>query len=372
MSDTSFSGARAGARPPHETGLPFPVSRHTDPVSVRVGVRATVRHLVPGAGGRPALNPDTGRPLVSDVIGVLRSLDPLTVEDAAGGLHRIPARAVVVLKTLHAKPVRTADIRAVEAATAQAFPGLEHRDIGGWLARAGDGITERSNSAVPLGPETGTTPVPLGEIHAFYRSHSLPTRLLLPDRISRPAEPLLALPGVERGPEIIVMTRGLGTGATAGAAALPPVPEPPADLAGRLALRVDDQPDDDWLRLYHFRGEPLPEHALRLLAARLDGSLGFARLTVDGETVAVTRGTVTVGGGRHFLGYSAVEVSPTWRRRGLGTLLGTAMLHWGAAQGATESYLQVIATNLAGRGLYHGLGFSEHHRHRCLLVPDTV
>lgn len=365
MNDTSFSGARAGARPPAQTGLPFPVSRHTDPVSVRVGARATVRHLVPGDDGRPARNPDTGRPLVSDVIGVLRSLDPLTVEDAAGTVHRIPAAAVVVLKTLHDRPVRTSDIRAVETATAEAFPGLEHRFLGGWLARAGDGITERSNSAVPLGPEAGTTPVPLAEIHAFYRSHGLPTRLLLPDRISRPAEPLLGAPGVERGPEIIVMTRDL-TGD------LPAVPAPPDDLAGRLELRVDDQPDDQWLHLYHFRGKPLPEHALRLLAARLDGSLGFARLTVDGELVAVTRGTVTTGGGRQFLGYSAVEVAPAWRRRGLGTLLGTAMLHWGAEHGATESYLQVIATNTAGRGLYHTLGFSEHHRHRCILVPDTV
>ncbi|WP_297009003.1 GNAT family N-acetyltransferase [uncultured Corynebacterium sp.] len=371
MDDTSFSGARAGARPPRETGLPFPVSRYTDPVSVRTGVRATVRHLVRGADGHPDRNPDTGRPLVSDVIGVLRSIDPLTVEDAAGTLHRIPVRAVVVLKTLPAAPVRSSDIRAVEAATAAAFPGLEHRNIGGWLARAGDGITERSNSAVPLGPGTGTSPVPLAEIHAFYRSHDLPTRLLLPDRISRPAEPLLGLPGVRRGPEIIVMTRDLGDG-DVGPTALPTVPGPPVDLAGRLELRIDDQPDDEWLQLYHFRGEPLPEHALRLLAARLDGALGFARITVDGRTVAVTRGTVTAGGGRYFLGYSAVEVAPAWRRRGLGTLLGTAMLHWGAAQGAAESYLQVIATNLAGRGLYHGLGFSEHHRHRCVLIPDTV
>lgn len=341
------------------------MSRHTDPLTVRPGARATVRRTVTGDDGRPRINPATGRPLVSDIIGVLRQTDPLTVEDAKGTVHHIPAADVVVLKTLHSRPVRASDIRAVEAATAAAFPGLEHRDIDGWLARAGDGITERSNSAVPLGPETGTTPVPLDRIHAFYRSHGLPTRLLLPDRISRPAEPLLALPGVQRGPEIIVMARSLTV-------PLPPVPEPSSDLAGRLELRIDDQPDDQWLRLYHFRGRPLPEHALRLLAARLEGSLGFARLTVDGELVAVTRGTVTGGGGRMFLGYSAVEVAPAWRRRGLATLLGTAMLHWGARHGATESCLQVIASNTAGRGLYLNLGFTEHHRHRCIVIPDTV
>lgn len=354
MTDTSWSGAHAGARPPEQTGLPFPVSRHTDPVSVRVGARATVRRL---AGG---LNPASGRPLVTDVIGVLESLDPLVVRDRDGVVHEIPADTVVVLKTLHSRPVRTSDIRAVEQATAEAFPGLAHEEIGGWLARAGDGITERSNSAVPLGSSAGTTPVPLEQIRAFYRAHDLPTRLLLPDRISRPAEPLLALPGAVRGPEIIVMTRDLDGD-------LPALPDNPL----HAEIRVDDQPDDDWLALYHFRGRALPEHALRLLCRRLDGHLGFARLSIDGELVAVTRGTVTTGGGRRFLGYSAVEVSPDWRRRGLGTLLGTAMLHWGADRGADESYLQVIATNTAGRALYHGLGFAEHHRHRCLTLPAT-
>lgn len=364
MNDTSWSGAHAGAVPPTVTGLPFPVSRYTDPVTVRAGVRVTVRSLV-GGTDRPALNPATGRPLVSDVIGVLESVDPLVVRDSSGTAHPIPAAAVVVVKTLSAAPVRASDIRAVEAATAAAFPGLAHENIGGWLARAGDGITERSNSAVPLGPETGTTPVPLDEIRRFYRSHDLPTRLLLPDRVSRPAEPLLRMPGVRRGPEIIVMTRRLDQG-------VPEIPQPHPGAVGRPEFRVDDQPDDAWLRLYHFRGRPLPEHALRLLAARLDGTLGFARLSVDGELVAVTRGTVTDGGGRSFLGYSAVEVAPAWRRQGLGTLLGTAMLHWGLRRGATESYLQVIASNTAGRGLYLGLGFSEHHRHRCIVVPDTL
>lgn len=363
MSDTSWSGAQAGARPPHETGLPFPISRHSDPITVRVGTRATVRHLIAGDDGRPAINPSTHKPLVSDVIGTIESLDPLDVRDGAGTIHRIPAAAVVVLKTLHSTPVRTSDIRAVEAATAAAFPGLAQENIGGWLARAGDGITERSNSAVPLGPETGTTPVPLSAIREFYRAHQLPTRLLLPDRVSRPAESLLRQPGVLKGPEIIVMTRRLDD----------EIPTPSApDVPGQLEFRVDSQPSTEWLELYHFRGKPLPEHALRLLASRIEGSLGFTSLSLNGEIIAVTRSTVTTGGQHSFLGYSAVEVSPAWRRRGLGTFLGTEILRWGAEQGATETYLQVIASNTAGRALYHGLGFSEHHRHRCVLIPDTL
>ena len=50
--------------------------------------------------------------------------------------------------------------------------------------------------------------------------------------------------------------------------------------------------------------------------------------------------------------------------------MGTAMLHWGRRHGATRSYLQVITTNEAGLGLYRSLGFTEHHRHRCLTLTD--
>ena len=44
--------------------------------------------------------------------------------------------------------------------------------------------------------------------------------------------------------------------------------------------------------------------------------------------------------------------------------MGLHMMHWGAANGADECYLQVVSGNEAGVALYRGLGFSEHHRHR--------
>lgn len=359
--DTSFSAARAGAVAPEQTGLPFPVSRHTDPGSVRAGARATVRRLT----GTTAAS---GRPQVTDVIGTVASVDPLEIRDRDGAVQHIPADDVVVLKTLADRPVRTSDIRAVEQATAAAFPGISNETADGWLMRAGDGITERSNSAVPLGPGTGTTPVPLDRIRDFYRSHDLPVRLLVPDRVARPAEQLIGHDGFTAGPEIIVMTRPLDSD-------IPDIPDVPGAVTrdgARVEFTVDDEPDDEWLSLYHFRGQPLPEHALRLLAGRIDGTLGFARLTVGSELVAVTRGTVTTGGREQYLGYSAVEVAPQWRRQGLGRLMCTAMLHWGRKHGATRSYLQVIATNTAGLGLYHSLGFAEHHRHRCLTETDRV
>lgn len=350
--DTTFSAAHAGAR--RVEGFGFPISRRTDPVSIRPGKRVVVRYRVPGdaTSGHGA-----GRS-VTDAIGVLRSISPLQVDDLV-----IADEDVVVLKTLSAKPVRNSDIRALEAAKASAFPGIENQMIGGWLARAGDGITERSNSAVPIGPSAGLQEVPLAQLEEFYRSHDLPCQLMIPDRIGRPAE---HLPG-ERGPEILVMSKELGDSAVNPEQT--PAPDAPLDdtldpsLAdARIELAVDDTPDADWFSMYKFRGQPLPKKALDLLCHRIDGQLGFARLTVDGQLAAITRATITDG----WLGYSAVAVAPEFRRRGLGTLLCQHLLSWGADNGAEHAYLDVIDSNTAGKALYHKLGFSEHHRSRSL------
>lgn len=324
--------AAAGSR--HVDGLPFPVSRRTDAVSLRPGTRVIVRYLVPEGKA-------------TDIIGILRSVDPLVV-DKDGAKQTIAADQVVVLKTLSSTPVRNSDIRAVETAKAAAFPGITNQWCGGWLARAGDGITERSNSAVPLGPSAGLQPVPVEQIREFYRAHNLPTLLLVPDRIGRTAEHLAG----ERGPEIIVMTRELDTVETGEGHA--------------FDIRFDDQPTQEWLSMYHFRGQPLPERALRLLSERIDGQICFASLWVDGQLAAITRGTITQGGARAWLGFSAVEVAEEFRRRGLASALCSAIMDWGHRHGADCTYLDVVESNVAGRALYHRLGFSEHHRHRSL------
>src|SRR5699024_7600953 len=114
--DTDLVAAAAGAR--RVPGLDFPLSRRTDPASVRPGGRGAVRR----AAGRLA---ESGRPEVSDAIGTLLSVDPLVVRPAprkrepnaaAQEPVEIAAGSVVVLKTLSTKPVRNSDIRAVEEA----------------------------------------------------------------------------------------------------------------------------------------------------------------------------------------------------------------------------------------------------------------
>lgn len=319
----------------------------------KLGDRVIVRRLLPDTPGH-----------LTDVIGHVVALEPLTIRpQSVGGLHSqaqtvtIPAELIQVVKVLPPRTVRNSEIRAVETAYAAAFPGIEHVWVEGWLLRAGDGITERSNSAAPLGASAGMSPIPLAAIREFYSRHELPAQILVPDRIAPNAQRLTEKEGWKQGPEIIVMTRQL-TG----------LPEyaPPAGFE----FRIDSQPSSGWLDLYHFRGEPLPVRALELLRSEIEGELGFGSIIApSGETVAITRGTITSGADeRTYLGYSAVEVAPAYRRRGLATALGYAMLTWGASFEADTAYLQVLSSNEAGIGLYDKMGFVEHHRQRYVTI----
>lgn len=310
--------------------------------TIKVGDRVIVRRHLPDTPGH-----------LTDVIGHVISVSPLRVRpQSVGGFVstsdfvEIPSELIQVIKVLPPRRVRNSEIRAIEVATAKAFPGVEHTWVDGWLLRAGDGITERSNSAAPLGPSAGLSAVPLAAIQDFYQRHNLPARMLLPDRIAPAATRFATSAGWEFGPDIIVMTRSLAE---------------PVELRDDLRFEILDQPDDAWLELYHFRGQPLPPQALELLRTQIDGHMCFGRILNGSETVAITRGTLTDG----FLGYSAVEVAPAFRRQGLGTALGQCMLNWGLTNGAHTAYLQVLGTNDAGIGLYEKLGFIEHHRHRC-------
>ena len=292
--------------------------------------------------------------LASDVIGHVVATNPLVVRPQKVGGEPSTSKALTIpdphiVKKLSPRTVRNSDIRAIETATARAFPGQEQMLIDGWLARAGAEIAERSNSATPIGHSAGFAAVPLEQITAFYRERSMPVQLCIPERIGKPAQRLVEAnrEAWELGEEIVVMSA------------------PIADAALDPAARVDDLPDETWLAMYHYRGQALPEAAVRDLAQRIDGRIGFARLVVDGETVAVTRATITESDdGRRWLGYSAVEVAPECRRQGYGTRLGHSVLAWGAQHGAQAAYLQVRASNEAGIALYTKLGFVEHHRHR--------
>jgi ribosomal protein S18 acetylase RimI-like enzyme len=123
------------------------------------------------------------------------------------------------------------------------------------------------------------------------------------------------------------------------------------------------EPDDDWLAMYHYRGQELPPIATRLLMSA--PWQAFASVREAGETIAIGR----VAAAGDWAGLTAVEVRPEHRRRGLATAVTAALAAQAASQDVKGLYLQVENDNAPARALYHRTGFTDHHAYHYRIAP---
>jgi GNAT superfamily N-acetyltransferase len=317
---------------------------------VPLGRRVVLRYRLP-AGYPQSL---------TDVIGELLSLDPPTVRSADGRIVAVAADRVVALKALGPRPIRTKEIRALEAAAANGWPGIEHTWIDGWMVRAGHGYTGRANSAVPLGSSdepAALGPDTLRRIGEWYTTHGLPLQVALPDRLAP------VPPGWQTWRETTMMAIDIDNFV---------LPQGPS------MVRVVSTPDAAWLTMHSYEGEDpatqdvsAPVPVLEVLTAVHDGEVGFASLGLP-QPIAIGRGALTTApDGRRWVGLTCVAVGAAHRRHGLGTLLCAELIRWGHDRGATHSYLQVESTNTGAIALYRELGFVEHHTYRYAAPEGT-
>ncbi|MBP3087306.1 N-acetylglutamate synthase, CG3035 family [Mycolicibacterium fortuitum] len=291
-----------------------------------LGSRVSLRYRLPAGSAKP----------LTDVIGHLERLEPtVLIRTKDGELVDIALADVVTVRELSHTPVRASEIRALEHAAALAWPGVEQQWSGGWLLRAGHGITSRANSAIPL--DVSAQIAHLAVVRDWYRERDLPAWLALPERLLP-----IRTPGIKPAR---VMVREPATAPTT----------PTATLA--------QQPDAQWLAIYE-RDVPVD-----VLTAVIDGRLTFA--TVSG--CAVGRGAVTTApDGTPWLGISSVRVSPAHRGQGHARAVCEALLAWGAESGARRAYVQVEVDNHAAIALYTTLGFRLHHQTRYVAVEDVL
>jgi GNAT superfamily N-acetyltransferase len=66
---------------------------------------------------------------------------------------------------------------------------------------------------------------------------------------------------------------------------------------------------------------------------------------------------------RGMIGVFEVLVAASHRRRGLAAAIMSALLGWARQQGATATYLQVVASNAPAIALYDRLGYREVYRY---------
>ncbi len=288
------------------------VSGHTLGPHV-VGKRVVIRRVLRGETG------PSGGPAMTDLLGVCTSWgDGLCVVQPESG----PPVTIALADIVSGKPVpprpsvrqrvspREAQMRAFAL-----FPDLETETIGDWvLRRSPTHSARRANSVLAFGPSGVAGDADL--VEAFYER---PVAAVLPDS----AEDELFR---ERGwvleshdADTVFMVAG---------------------VAQALRSAVVELVETPVVELVETPG---------LATARIgDVASGVAAYADD------------------WVGFRGLEVHPDHRRRGLGLALMASLLEWGAEQGATTAYLQVLGDNEPAIGLYGRLGFREHHRYRYL------
>jgi ribosomal protein S18 acetylase RimI-like enzyme len=228
--------------------------------------------------------------------------------------------------------------------------------IGDWLLRAAEGFTGRANSVLAVGDPGVPLAAALEQARAWYAARGLPPMIAVPFPVSGPQgsglDTALGARGwTLRGGPAIVMTAA------------------PALIAGRAAaappVSLSASPDDEWLAMYHYRGQRLPPVARRLLTSA--PWQAFATIREAGQVIAIGR----VAGDAGWAGLTAIETHPEHRRRGLGAAVTAALAGAGAAAGYAGLFLQVESGNEAARTLYASLGFTHHHRYHYRLPPPT-
>lgn len=304
-----------------------------------VGRRVVVRRVV---GERD------GRPLYSDILGELRAVrdQDLVVRTATGDDVVVPWGLVAAAKPVPPKPVRRADIVALERAAAACWPALETEWLGDWLLRASDGWTNRANSVLPLGPPDRPVPAAITAAADWYAVRELPPTFAVPLPLAANLDRILVAQGWRQTHETLVQT------ATMDALLGRDTADTPADVP---PVSLTAEPDDQWLELALQRKGAAPDAARRVLCG---GQPVFASIAAaDGTHAAIGRGAYA----DHWLGVALVEVAPAYRRRGLATHLMRALVRWGAEQGATQTFLQVLADNDTAVASYTKFGFTTHH-----------
>ncbi|MFI9600731.1 GNAT family N-acetyltransferase [Streptomyces sp. NPDC052043] len=313
-----------------------------------VGKRVSVRRLSePGARGEK----------FTDTVGVLTSWDHgvLQITRKTGETVRIAESSLVAGKVVPAAPARrrgpAATYEELARAAARAWRPVESERLGEWELRAAAGFTRRANSVLPLGDPGLPLDAALAAVRRWYGERGLPAYVQTATGAEGTQELLCA--ELERRGWVREVSAELWIGALA----------PVADRAEGSGVVLSRTADEAWLARYQRKG--VSEVALKVLGS--GPSVWFA--TVPGEGgVPAAIGRCVVDG--RWASFSAVEVDPALRRRGLATTVLAALARQALDEGASAAWLQVETDNAAARALYAGAGFTAHHAYHHYRGPE--
>ena len=231
------------------------------------------------------------------------------------------------------------DIEAIERATLDAVPPDAQARVGRWLVALDQGTVGRAHSAVPM--DHGATDAQMvPPIESVYQQNGLGAVFRVPAQ-----KPFVAVRAelLARG-----YTRGKPTSVfTAQVARM-------AALADVAAAELMDQPDDDWRAVFLGEGFDPVDGASRVQILQRAQHAVFARVRVDGQTVAAGLGSFSRG----WASVHGMRTLAAFRGRGLGSQILGAVAREAQRRDLTRAFLQVESANTRAQAVYRRAGFS--------------
>jgi GNAT superfamily N-acetyltransferase len=233
-------------------------------------------------------------------------------------------------------------VRELEAAAAATWPAEVSVVTGGWLLRASGGITQRANSALPLGGPPAAIEQAIARVVEFSRAEGITPAIQVPLPTCAELDHALGSLGWAVRSENHVLVHDTRSLVVPGSA---------------MVFRHDDEPTDDW------RSVQGPDEAASIMRRY---PADYVSAWAGGR--AVGAGRIAMAAGWGIIG--RVFVSEEHRGRGIGAALMQALA--AKAQGARieRLALQVNADNAAALRLYARLGFRRHHRYRHWVLAE--
>ena len=316
------------------------------------------------------------RPPITDPHPPITDARPRTDHGHPPTDHGHPRAARPPLATTHLRPpsvdgdrpvihgVPRIGIQQLQLVLAEHWQAADRERLGDWTLRAAGGFTSRAKSVLTVGDPGMPLPKALLAVRDWYAARGLPATASVAGPagppLGRAAEHLrlgadFAADGWQpmTGAGALVLVAPLEPLRSAGSAAVP----------DGLSVHLASAPDPGWLSRFRYRGQDPPPDAVGLLLSA-PGQI-FCSIRDGSRTAAVARGSFGSG----WLGVTAVEVDPRYRRRGLARSILAVLADWGASVGAETACLQVGDANAAALTLYAATGFAVHHRYDYLRVP---
>jgi ribosomal protein S18 acetylase RimI-like enzyme len=237
------------------------------------------------------------------------------------------------------------DIWAIEEGFSLAWPALVQQQVGGWLLKAGEGVSRRSNSANPTAKSQPLREV-LPAIELFYQEQRLPALIRTLSIQASSVESELAHLGFHQEGD----TRTLCA----------------PELDGRDEARtvITTTPSSIWIDGINDAQQRVPADrmAFERHIKRISLPCAFgSTLDGGGKTVAWAYGALN--GARLYI--ESVVTRCDHRRNGHAKRTVRALIDWAKRSGASSAVLQVQANNKPACNLYEGLGFTEElYRYR--------